>query len=185
MQQIQLAAADMSRHAKLGTGIAFTLGGLVIWLAGLGMSRIASVAIGGFTGCICSCLLLTKNIESAAIGAIVGGIAGLIIEFLIAHSIGYANLKYNIILASMTSLAGTLLVFLGMIFLLFIKGARPIQQIETRYKFYASVVFAMIAFGIFEQLTFCRQKVNVPYTKKHKKLDNEVEPTGKNSWRNK
>jgi hypothetical protein len=54
------------------------------------------------------------------------------------------------------SVAGTILVFAGMIMLLVYKGAAPVSQISSRPVMYAGVFAAMALFGTVEQLLLCR-----------------------------
>ncbi len=54
------------------------------------------------------------------------------------------------------SLAGTILVFAGMITLLVYKEAAPASQISSRPAVYAGVFAAMVIFGAVEQLLLCR-----------------------------
>lgn len=65
------------------------------------------------------------------------------------------------------SLAGTLLVFAGMILLLLFKGSRPLSVIFSKAAFYIPVFLAMVAFGVIEQLVLCpaaRKKTALPKT---------------------
>jgi hypothetical protein len=54
------------------------------------------------------------------------------------------------------SVAGTILIFAGMITLLVCKGAAPVSQISSRPLAYAGVFAAMTLFGTVEQLLLCR-----------------------------
>ncbi|UCC98204.1 MAG: hypothetical protein JSW66_20450 [Phycisphaerales bacterium] len=54
------------------------------------------------------------------------------------------------------SALGTMLIFAGMILLLLYKGSEPVSRISGRPLFYAGVCAAMVVFGTFEQLLFCR-----------------------------
>ena len=55
------------------------------------------------------------------------------------------------------SAIGTVLIFTGMILLLFNKGSNPVTIISSRSSFYAGVFTAMMVFGTTEQLLFCTQ----------------------------
>jgi len=54
------------------------------------------------------------------------------------------------------SVAGTILVFAGMIFLLSYKGAAPVSRISSQPLIYAGIFAAMALFGTVEQLLLCR-----------------------------
>lgn len=54
------------------------------------------------------------------------------------------------------SAAGTILVFAGMILLLFYKGVMPVSRICRRPSIYSGVFAVMVAFGTAEQLLLCR-----------------------------
>jgi len=61
---------------------------------------------------------------------------------------------------------GTLLIFAGMILLLWYKGAAPISWIYNRTSFYAAVFGAMTGFGTIEQLLLCKSYQKHLRTKK-------------------
>lgn len=54
------------------------------------------------------------------------------------------------------SAVGTILVFAGMILLLFNKGVMPVSRICRRPSVYSAVFAAMVVFGMAEQLILCR-----------------------------
>ncbi|HEC02078.1 MAG TPA: hypothetical protein ENI81_00950 [Phycisphaerales bacterium] len=54
------------------------------------------------------------------------------------------------------SSAGTILVFAGMILLLFYKGVMPVSRICRRPSLYSGLFAVMVAFGTAEQLLLCR-----------------------------
>lgn len=149
------------------------------------MSRIASATVGGFAGCFIGYLSYTKSFELLALAAFIGVIVGLVIEILLAHSLGYATFGYNLTMAILTAAPGSVLILLGMIFLLYLKGADSVNRVNANQKFYLTLFFAMVVFGTLEQLIFCKKKITPVGHKKHKKPETEVEPARKSSWRNK
>jgi hypothetical protein len=146
-KQIEFAAIQLSSAGLLGMAIACTIAGLIIWLAGLGMARLAAAAIGGFAGCFIAYVFFTLNFEMLLLAALVGLVIGLLIELLLAHSIGYATYGYNLIMAILTAASGSVLAMLGMIFLLYYKGTDPLRHVNFHQKLYLTVLFAMIVFG--------------------------------------
>lgn len=73
------------------------------------------------------------------------------------------------------SAIGTILIFAGMILLLFYKGAEPVSNIRDRPAFFAAVFCTMTAFGAAEQLLlFCRGDKK----KAVKEKSDKPEPTG-------
>jgi hypothetical protein len=100
-------------------------------------------------------------------------------------SLGYTTFGYNLSIAFMTALSGSALVLTGMTLLLLFKGAEPLRHINMNRKFYTIVFFAMIVFGTFEQLIFCKRKTTPVGRKKHTRPETEVEASQKSSWRNK
>ncbi len=183
-KQIEFAAIQLSSAGLLGTAIACTVAGLIIWLAGLGMARLAAAVIGGFAGCFTAYVFFTAGFELLALAAFVGVALGLLIELLLSHSIGYATYGYNLIMAILTAASGSILAVLGMIFLLYYKGADPLRHVDFHQKLYLTVLFAMIVFGTLEQLIFCRKKIAPAHRKKPTAPATDVEPTKKGLWRN-
>ena len=182
---IQFAIINLSWHGILGAAIACTFGGLIIWLAGLGMSRLASATIGGFAVCFATYLFLTQEIELLALATVSGIAAGLVAEVVFSYFLSYTKYGYNLLIAFLTSLSGSALVLTGMTLLLFLKGSEPLRHINMNRKFYTIVFLVMIIFGTFEQLIFCRRKTIPVAHKKHSIPATEVEASHKSSWRNK
>jgi hypothetical protein len=181
---IQFATTYLSWHAVLGTAIACTFSGLVIWLAGLGMARLASASIGGFVVCFATYLFFTQNFELLALVTVIGAVLGLVGEVLLSYSLGYTTFGYNLSMAFLSSLSGSALVLTGMTLFLFLKGSEPLKHINTNHKLYTTIFFAMIVFGTFEQLIFCKRKIPTVVHKKHSRPAIEVEASHKSSWRN-
>ena len=63
------------------------------------------------------------------------------------------------------SVAGTMLVFAGMILLLLYKGVMPVSRICRRPSAYAGLFAAMVVFGTVEQLLLCRGTKTQPAKK--------------------
>jgi hypothetical protein len=184
-QPIKLASENLSSAALLGTAIACTIAGLIIWLAGLGMARLAAAAIGGFAGCFVAYVFFSFGLGWLALAVLVGAAFGLLFELLLSHSIGYATYGYNLIMAVLTAASGSVLAIVGMIFLLYYKGSDPLRHVNSHQKLYLTVLFAMIVFGTIEQLILCRKKTAPAVRKKSAVPATEVEPSQKGSWRNK
>lgn len=184
INEIHFATLLLSWHALLGAGIACTFAGLIIWLAGLGMTRVATAAIGGFAGCFVFYVFLSQTTQLLALGVFAGVAVGLLFEVVLSYVVGFATAGYNVILAILTAAAGAVLVPLGMIFLLSLKGAKPLSHVSSHQSLYLSIILAMIVFGTFEQLIFCRKKHKVALKKKGSEPVIEVKATEKSSWRN-
>ncbi|MFA5424156.1 MAG: hypothetical protein WC374_09900 [Phycisphaerae bacterium] len=181
--EIHDMAYSMTNSGLLGAAIACTLAGLVIWLSGLGMPRLSTAAATGFIGFFTIFALPTHNIQLLALAILAAAVIGMIMEMLLSHFIGFASFGYSLFISLFTSACGSVLIMLGMIFLLSLKGANPVNHINQRQNFYLTLLFALIAFGTFEQLIFCR-KIIRPEPKVKSIPDTQVEPTRKSSWRN-
>lgn len=184
LNQIELTAACLSSNGLLGAGIAFTFAGLVIWLAGLGLTRIATAAVGGFAGVVTASIFFNMSGNILGIGAIIGVVAGIVFELLTSTIFGFARMGYNLCIVVTTAVAGTAMIFIGMIFLLYCKGAQPILHIYKQQSFYLTALLAMVVFALFEQMIFCRRMLKPDFNKKQRKTEMEVEPTDKKDWRN-
>jgi hypothetical protein len=182
---IEFATENLTRHAILSTAIICTFTGLVIWLAGLSLARLTTAAVGGFVACFATYLFFTQNIEVLALATVTGIALGLVTEVLLSHSLGCTTFGYNLSIAFMTALSGSALVLTGITLLLLFKGAEPLKHINMNRKFYTTVFFAMIVFGTFEQLIFCKRKTTPVRHKKHFEIPAEAEASQKSSWRNK
>jgi len=131
----------------------------------------------------------TSKFEMFALAIFIGVIAGLTIEALLSHLVGYASFGYNLTIAAVSAVSGAFLVLLGMIFLLLLKGANPLKHVSANPKLYLIVLFAMAVFGTFEQLIFCTKKGL--FSGRRKKAARETAPetdgapAQKSSWRNK
>lgn len=76
-------------------------------------------------------------------------------------AVGLASLAGGLLLrhlggALSCSIVGTALIFLGLVLLLFHKGASPVSRITGRPGYYALVFLSMVAFGTTEQWLLCR-----------------------------
>lgn len=185
IHNIEYAYMQLPEGTLLGVGIACTFSGLVIWLAGLGLSRLAAGVIGGFTGCFVGYAFITSKFEFIALAVFIGVVTGLAIEILLSHSVGYANFGYNLTMAFLSAVSGAFLILLGITFLLLFKGTTPLTHAKANQKLYLTILFAMIVFGTFEQLIFCRKKTTRSEYKKKTLPATEIGPTKKSSWRNK
>ncbi|MBN1795545.1 MAG: hypothetical protein JW804_02625 [Sedimentisphaerales bacterium] len=182
--EIQAAFEVYHWSVTLGAAIAFTFGGLVIWLAGLGMGRITLASIGAFFGCIAAYLIKSHPASMLLLGAVLGALVGLVFEIIVSRVFGLATSAYNLIISITSSLSGTLAVFLGLILLLMFKGSYPLSYITQKKQFYLVVACAMVVFGMLVQMILCKKPYQSVIEKiKHKKLD-EVEPDKKGDWRN-
>ncbi len=184
INEIHFATLLLNWHALLGTGIACTFAGLIIWLAGLGMTRVATATVGGFAGCFVFYVFFSQTTQLLALGAFAGVVVGLLFEVVLSYVVGFATAGYNVILAILTAAAGAVLIPLGMIFLLSLKGAKPLSHVSSHQSLYLSIILAMIVFGTFEQLIFCRRKHKVALKKKGNEPVIEAKSTEKSSWRN-
>ncbi len=182
---IEFATENLSQYATLSTAIVCTSTGLITWLAGLSLARLTTAAVGGFVACFVTYLFFTQNIELLALATVTGVALGLVIEVLLSYSLGCTTFGYNLSIAFMTALSGSALVLTGITLLLFLKGSEPLKHINMNRKFYTTVLFAMIVFGTFEQLIFCKRKTTPVGRKKHTRSATEVEASQKSSWRNK
>lgn len=182
-KQINEIAYSMTSSGLLGAAIACTLAGLVIWLSGLGMPRLSTASAAGFIGFFTAFALFTHNTQLLALAVLAAAVIGMIIEILLSHFLGFASFGYSLFISLFTSACGSVLIMLGIIFLLFLKGSYPISHINQRQNFYLTLLFALIAFGTFEQLIFCRKKIR-PEPKVKTSPDTEVEPVRKSFWRN-
>jgi hypothetical protein len=93
---------------------------------------------------------------------------------------------WRLISALCCSFTGTLLVFSGMVLLLFKKGSAPIEGISERPAFYAVVFGGMIAFGTLVQILFYKPppKTKIAAAKKAAPKEEAKEPEGKPvNWR--
>ncbi len=72
---------------------------------------------------------------------------------------------------------GTLMIFAGMVLLLWQKGAEPVALIGDRLEFYALVFAGMVAFGTIEQLLICpsRSTKKPQQEKKNQKTQDQSE----------
>ena len=183
INEIHFATAQLSWHGLLGAGIACAFAGLIIWLAGLGITRVATAAVGGFAGCFVFYVFFSQTTQLLALGAFAGVVVGLLFEVVLSYVVGFATAGYNIILAILTAAAGAVLVLLGMISLLSLKGAKPLSHVSSHQSLYLSIILAMIVFGTFEQLIFCRKKYKVALKKKRSEPVIQVKAAEKNSWR--
>ena len=75
------------------------------------------------------------------------------------------------------SALGTVLIFVGMILMLFNKGSMPVSIISSRSSFYVAVFVAMMAFGTTEQILLCTQPKNSTTVKS--KLGGDTKKTRK------
>jgi len=185
IEQIEFATTQLSWHALLGIGLACAVSGLIIWLTGLGMARVAAATIGGFAGCFIVYIFFRTSAHFLTLGALIGGVLGLALEAVLSKSVGYATIAYNIILALLTALAGTALALLGMVFLTCLKGAKPLDHVSSHQTLYITVIVAMTAFGTIEQLILSRRKKTVTITTKPKHPAIDIEQTERSSWRTK
>jgi hypothetical protein len=183
-QQIESAVTEMSSSALLGAGIACAFAGLIIWLAGLGMVRIAVAAVGGFAGFFTGYVFFTNNLGPLAFAAFIGVVIGLGIEVLLSYSLGYATFGYNLIISLLTAASGSVLLMLGMIFLLSLKGSQPLNHVNANQKLYLTLLFAMIVFGTLEQLIFCAKKISLDDRKRRSAPATKTAPGKESSWRN-
>ena len=183
--QLEIASVTLSFHSLLGMGISFTLCGLVIWLSGLALTRIAACTVGGFAGCVAAYVLFNSSTQIIGAGIIVGVLVGVIFELLISSLLGFGNFGYNFSMAITTAFSGTIMIFIGMILLLSLKGAQPIPYISGRQNFFLSVIFAMVTFATIEQLIFCKKAFKTKVRTISSKPKLEIDPVDKEDWRNK
>lgn len=78
---------------------------------------------------------------------------------------------------------GTILVYTGMILLLFYKASAPISAVFRKPPFYAIVFAAMVAFGTIVQLILCKQKKPKSTKTKQSGKHGEQSRPEKQSWR--
>jgi hypothetical protein len=93
---------------------------------------------------------LIRKIESmiASSSIVVFAAAGLIVIFAVACAL----IVPRLFIAAVSSMLGSVIIFAGMIMLLFYKGSRPISCIVERSSFFISAFAAMIIFGTLVQL---------------------------------
>lgn len=185
IKQVELATIHLSWNALLGIGMACAMAGLIIWLAGLGMARLAAAVIGGFAGCFTVYIFFSISSLFLALGALIGAVLGFALEAILSNFVGYATGAYNIILALLSALGGTVLILLGMIFLISLKGAKPLNHVHSHQALYMTVIVAMTAFGTIEQLILSKKKKTLTVKTSSKLPVVDIEPSQKSSWRNK
>lgn len=181
-QSIQDATANCQDSAMIGGGIALTLPGLMIWLAGLSMGKIATAATGGLIGLVCGYAFIGRSNLMLGACAFGGLVAALILEQLLATIFGHKSYIYNFIGAAFYASVGTAFIFLGMILLLLFKGVEPTIHIARREQFYSILLFAMFVFGTIEQIMLCT-KVNKIFIKL-KPRNKQDQSQDQQSWRN-
>jgi hypothetical protein len=99
--------------------------------------------------------------ESPGAGFGVGGVCALL---LIAGGFVFPR----VVAAATCASLGTTMIYVGMIFVLWFKGAQPLASIGSRAALHGTVVPAMIVFGTFTQLVLCPSKAkNTDSKQKH------------------
>ena len=125
--------------------------GLVVWLGGLGLRKILFPVVGILTGGIAG-FIITHNFLWALLPAILGLIIASIIEWKLVSS----SVKGQFFWSFIFSLSGTIMVCVGMIWLLAYKGAEPIKAINSNKGFYFCIFAGMTLFGAIIQSMFCK-----------------------------
>ena len=186
IEAIEKVTAHFENTELIGYGIAMTFPGLVIWLAGLGMGRIAAAATGGLLGFVCGCILMGQTSLMLGACALVGLVVILIVEQLMVTITGYNSFINNLLSSVFYSCCGTAFIFLGIILLLTYKGADPMGHISKRQSFYTTLLFAMVVFGTIEQLIFCpKAKEQLVKGIKPRPVQYQEQPAERLSWRDK
>jgi len=181
--ETQNALTTLGEPVILGSGIAFTFGGLTIWLAGLGMGRIAIIAVGAFAGSVAAYLIKSHPPSIILLGALVGAVLGLLIEILLAALLGYATTKYNLTISVLSASGGAVFILLGIILLLHLKGISAVDYIVKRQKLFLAALLVMMVFGILEQMILCKKPRNAIIKSEKTSPKPETEPQEKNNWR--
>jgi len=96
--------------------------------------------------------LITHNFKWALLAAVLGLIISIVIEWKLVSG----SVKGQLFWAFIFSLSGTIMVCVGMIWLLFYKGAEPISAINRNKGFYFCIFAAMTLFGTIVQSLFCK-----------------------------
>ncbi len=177
-------AAGFENSELIGSGIALTFSGLVIWLAGLGMGRIAAAATGGLLGFICGCIFMGQTGLMLGACALVGLVVILIVEQLLVTIIGYNSFFNNLLGSVFYSCCGTAFIFTGIILLLLYKGTDSTAHIAARQSFYTILLFAMAVFGAIEQLVLCPKAKKQLVKIKPRSAQHQKQPAERLSWRN-
>ena len=95
-------------------------------------------------------------------------IKALIISVIAGVAVGVIGIfQSRLVVAAMCSSLGAMLIFAGMIIVLFFKGAEPITRISWKADLYRIVLVCMIVFGTCVQIMLCPAKIQ-----KSKKTEN-------------
>ncbi|MBN1360053.1 MAG: hypothetical protein JW993_05650 [Sedimentisphaerales bacterium] len=98
---------------------------------------------------------LATNVRQAAKGLSVARWAAVAVVGLGMLALGFIFRRLGG--AMSCAVAGTFLVFSGLVLLLMFKGAAPVVRIESRPAFYGLVFAGMVGFGTLEQSLLCRR----------------------------
>lgn len=176
--------AGFENPELIGSGIALTFSGLAIWLAGLGMGRIAAAVTGGLLGFICGYAFLGQTGFMLILCASAGLVVLLIIEQTLVTIAGYNSFINNLLGSVFYSCCGTAFIFTGIIILLLYKGTDSAAHIAARQSFYTILLFAMAVFGAVEQLVLCPKAKQEPVIIKPEPVQYQEQPAERLSWRN-
>jgi hypothetical protein len=182
-REIGYAVTHLDWHGLLGLAIACTPSGLIIWLCGIAIARVAAVSIGGFAGWFIVYAFLSTSTFFVVIGAVVGAAAGFAVEAALAASVGCATAAYRVMFAAVSACAGTLLVLVGVTALVSLKEVKVIDHINAHESLYLGAVLGMILFGTIEQLLLCRHTTKVTLKPKVSAAEIDVEPRDRALWR--
>jgi len=92
------------------------------------------------------CSKIIENIKSSSLVSFgAGGVALVIAGFI-------ALLRPRLFVAAFSSLFGAVMIFAGLIMLLFYKGSKPVNFISEKGQFYAIVLLVMMVFGTVVQM---------------------------------
>lgn len=184
VQAVIKTAAGFENAELIGGGIALTFSGLVIWLAGLGIGRIAAAATGGLLGFICGYAFLGQTGLTLGVCALVGVVALIIIEQVAVTIAGRDSFINNLLGSVFYSCCGTAFIFTGIILLLLYKGTDSTAHVAAGQSFYAVLLSAMVVFGTIEQLVLCPKVKKQTVKIKPAPVRQQEKSTENPSWRN-
>lgn len=181
--RIAEVTANLDEPLLAGAGIGLVLPGLTIWLAGLGMGRISTAAVGFIAGFVLGHYITHRIDLMLWLWPLGGAVVMLAIEYLLSRLLGFGSFAYNLALSIFFAMTGTAMLFFGMILLLIYKGAEPLDLVINREQMFLVIILAMIAFATVEQMTLCSKVQKNLVRARPPKKDTEQEPQERKKWR--
>ena len=109
-----------------------------------------------------------------------------VLKWAVVGAVGLGLLAFGLVFrrlggAMSCAVAGTSMIFAGLVLLCIFKGATPVARIESRAVFYGLVFGGMAGFGTLEQFLLCRRAENRRQARSRRSEADEDE--SKRSWR--